>query len=61
MLMSLEMEECRAEKNWSHFYRIGVQKLKLSKSVNTRICFPTPIILKENNIQKNEGNQDLVK
>ena len=34
------MEECGIDKNWAHFFQTKVvQKLKLSKSVNTKFVF----------------------
>ena len=48
--MSCDMEECRADKNWAHFYNINktVQKLELSKMlIHSKNWSPNPIFLKE--------------
>ena len=55
--MFFEMEECRADKNWTYFYRIkGFKNFSYQKSVNTKSCSSNPTFLQENHIYENQVN-----
>ena len=47
--MLYEMEECEADKNWTHFYKIHKQVQKSSyQKMCTKSCFPNQIFFKKN-------------
>ena len=50
--MSFDMEECRADKNWAHFYKIGVIKKCLEK----KLFSYSNMLKKITKFQKNQGD-----
>ena len=55
--MLFEMEECRANKNWAHFYKIeGIKNESYQKNGKNKSYCPNPIFLQENYFCKNQVN-----
>jgi hypothetical protein len=50
----IEMEECRADKNWPHFYKI--EEFNNRKMLALKVVFSNATFLKETHFQKNQGN-----
>ena len=48
------MEECRADKNWPHFYKI--EEFNNRKMLALKVVFSNATFLKETHFQKNQGN-----